>query len=100
MKSRSSFKFTGKERFFQGHFPEAPILPGVMQVQFAHEAAERLLGRPLVLKAVKKMKFVRIVEPGMPVDLEVESFEKDSGVEVAYRFVAGESTCSSGILCY
>lgn len=95
MKSRSCFEFTGEERFFDGHFPGSPILPGFIQLKLAHEMAEEMCGRPLVLKAVKKMKFMKVIEPHQPVSLELEG-----DGEIAYRFFKEDGLCSSGVLVY
>ena len=97
MKLRKCFEFSGEEPFFQGHFPEVPVLPGVMQVELAHKAAEEMLGETLTLKAVKKMKFVRIIHPKMPVELLLEG---DCASGVSYRFMKGDELCSSGVLTY
>lgn len=90
------FEFTGKELFFQGHFPDAPILPGVMQLQFAHKAAEEMVGHALTLKAVKKMKFVKVIEPSDRISVELEG---DEG-EIGYTIRKGDEVCSSGVLVY
>lgn len=96
MKSSKCFKFTGLERFFQGHFPEASILPGVIQLEFAHRLAEESLGRPLTLKAVKKMKFVKVVQPTDEITIELEGEDGD----YRYTVLKGGEVCSSGVLVY
>lgn len=96
MKLRKCFEFTGSEMFFQGHFPAAKILPGVMQVEFAHRLAEELFGRTLTLKAVKKMKFVKVIEPTDRIEIEVDGEQSD----VAYTILKGDEVCSSGVLVY
>lgn len=96
VKLQKCFEFTGEELYFQGHFPQAPILPGVMQLQFAHQAAEEMLGRRLTLKAVKKMKFVKVIEPSDRISVELEG---DEG-SVVYTIKKGDEVCSSGVLVY
>ena len=81
--------------YFQGHFPEAPILPGVAQLGFAVRCAASLVGGGAVLKAAKKLKFMHVIEPGVTVRLKLE--RKASG-EIAYAYLAGEVLCSSGVL--
>lgn len=100
VKLRKCFEFTGKELFFQGHFPEAPILPGVMQLEFAHRAAEELTGRALTLSAVKKMKFMKVITPKDRVAVEVETLDGAKTLEISYRVLMGEDVCSSGVLVY
>lgn len=100
MKLSKCFKFTGEERFFQGHFPEAPILPGVVQLEFTHRLAEEALGQALTLKAVKKMKFIDIIAPGDEIAIEVETDKLELPTEVKYVILKGEKLCSSGVLSY
>lgn len=97
MSCRAELKFDGSEYFFQGHFPGHPILPGVMQLKLAHEHAEKMLGRRIVLKAVKRMKFMRVIQPGETVALCLESKGEN---EIAYSFEKGEDVCSSGVFAF
>lgn len=89
--------FDGSENFFQGHFPEFPILPGVMQLKLAHDYAEKMLGREIKLHAVKKMKFVHVIRPRDRVMLRLE--EKGEG-SILYVFSKGDTICSSGVLAF
>ena len=50
-------KFSADEHFFKGHYPNYPVTPGVILIDKAHSAAETLLNRKIVLKAIKKVKF-------------------------------------------
>lgn len=96
VKLQKCFEFRGEELCFQGHFPGVPILPGVMQLQFAHQVAEEMIGRELSLKAVKKMKFVKVIEPADRISVDLEG---DEG-EVRYTIKKGDEVCSSGVLVY
>ena len=58
---------------YQAHFPGQPITPGVCIIQIAKELLEEHLGRPLLIRAIKNVKFVGIISP-------VET------PEVTYRF--------------
>lgn len=97
MSYRTTLKFDGTEKFFDGHFPGFPILPGVVQLAEAQRHAFRMMGREAVLKSVKKMKFVHVIRPGDEVTLELE--EKGKG-EIAYSFAKGGVPCSSGVLVF
>ena len=55
---------TFNEQFFQGHFPEQPVMPGVLQME-----AEGQLG---YFASIKEAKFRRPVIPGDQLRLEVE----------------------------
>ena len=64
------------EDFFQGHFPGAPLMPGVLMIETLAQAAAVLLvgGRTAAgrtLRGVDNAKFRRQVVPGDRVRLEV-----------------------------
>jgi UDP-N-acetylglucosamine acyltransferase len=70
---------TVNEDFFQGHFPGAPLMPGVLMIETLTQAATLLLldcagDRPLsqvTLRGVENAKFRRQVVPGDQLRLEV-----------------------------
>jgi beta-hydroxyacyl-ACP dehydratase FabZ len=71
---------TCNEQFFQGHFPEWKIMPGVLIIEAMAQAGAILLFRSvpepekkfLALSKVDKAKFKRMVVPGDQLRLEVE----------------------------
>ena len=71
---------TCNEQFFQGHFPEWKIMPGVLIVEAMAQAGAVLLFSSIpdpetkfvVLSKVDKAKFKRMVVPGDQLRLEVE----------------------------
>lgn len=83
--------------YFGGHFPGFPVLPGVVQLGMATHFAGLFLRRELTLDAVKKMKFTNVVTPGVRVRL---TLARKSEHEMSYEYRRGETSCSSGILCF
>jgi 3-hydroxyacyl-[acyl-carrier-protein] dehydratase/UDP-3-O-[3-hydroxymyristoyl] N-acetylglucosamine deacetylase/3-hydroxyacyl-[acyl-carrier-protein] dehydratase len=71
---------TCNEQFFQGHFPEWKIMPGVLIVEAMAQAGAVLLfgsipdpeTKFVVLSKVDKAKFKRMVVPGDQLRLDVE----------------------------
>lgn len=71
---------TCNEAFFQGHFPEIRIMPGVLIVEALAQAGGILLynsipepeRKLIVLSKIQSAKFRRIVIPGDQLKLEVE----------------------------
>lgn len=70
---------TVNEPFFQGHFPGAPVMPGVLQLEAMAQTAGILLnqiggdgkGIPYFM-SIDKAKFRRVVKPGDQLRIEVE----------------------------
>ena len=83
---------TMNEEFFQGHFPGAPIMPGVLQIEAMAQAAAILgietlelagTGKLVFFMGIENAKFRAPVTPGCLLDLEVEFVQKRSRV---YKF--------------
>src|SRR5260221_3877488 len=70
---------TVNEEFFQGHFPGAPVLPGVMMLESLSQVAAMLLlhredappNARVYLRGINDAKFRRQVFPGDQLRLEV-----------------------------
>ena len=82
------------EPYFMGHFPEAPIMPGVLLIEsaaqlcslvIAPDAAASDENKLYVLLKVKDFKFVRPVIPGDRLEISVKVTMAAAG---AYEFSA------------
>ncbi len=89
---------TAAEEYLQDHFPEFPVLPGVLMIEALVQAARLLLGERaaargddprLVLGGVRAVKYGRFVRPGEALRVEV-TLHKDLG-DGTYE-VKGEGT--------
>ncbi|MDR1720795.1 MAG: 3-hydroxyacyl-ACP dehydratase FabZ [Endomicrobium sp.] len=76
---------SGNESFLQGHFPGAPIMPGVLIIEaMAQTSCVMFLSKPEMrgclayFISIDKVKFRRPVKPGDVLELHVETL-KDSG---------------------
>jgi beta-hydroxyacyl-ACP dehydratase FabZ len=76
---------SGNEGFFQGHFPGAPIMPGVLIVEaMAQTSCVMFLSKPEMkdclayFMSIDNVKFRRPVKPGDVLELKVEVL-KDGG---------------------
>ena len=82
----ASHVFTEKEFFFKGHFPEYPVVPGIILVETMAQsggAGLRKLGvlgdeGLFFLATVDKVKFRRQVRPGDKVRSEIENLRVSS----------------------
>ena len=89
--------FGPDEPFFAGHFPGHPVVPGVMLIDSAVAAAEKMLKRRIMLKGMRKVKFLNPLLPGETVKVRLDC--RGEG-EVAYLFARNDSPCASGILVF
>src|SRR5213595_1407354 len=80
---------TINEHFFAGHFPDRPIMPGVLIVEALAQAAGVLAveslglagsGKLVYFMAIDGAKFRQPVEPGVLLTLEVEFVQKRATV--------------------
>lgn len=55
---------TPDNHWFEGHFPNHPILPGVVQIAWAVYYAGVLHGRTRALRTLEQIKFKRPILPG------------------------------------
>lgn len=69
--------------WFDGHFPDDPILPGVAQLSIVVELLKRLLGRPVYANRLSRVRFKQIIRPGDRLDVRL-SQNKDP---CSYTFV-------------
>jgi 3-hydroxymyristoyl/3-hydroxydecanoyl-(acyl carrier protein) dehydratase len=84
--------------YFPGHFPQAPVLPGVVQVAWALSLASTRLGTPLRCQVMDALKFQQLLRPGDRVELSLRHDPARRTLHFAYRH--GEKAYSSGRLAW
>lgn len=57
--------------YFDGHFTVAPVLPGVVQVDWAIHYGRQYLGLPGGFAGINALKFQQMIRPEQPVRLEL-----------------------------
>lgn len=90
---------TINEPFFQGHFPEYPVMPGVLIVEaLAQVGAVAMLGteehqgKIAFFAGINKVRFKRQVKPGdtLTLDIEVGKVRRSIGTGTGTATVDGE----------
>ncbi|MDN7179841.1 AMP-binding protein [Caballeronia sp. SEWSISQ10-4 2] len=83
---------------FAGHFPGLPILPGVVQVDWAMRLAVDHVPGVRALASIDQLKFKAPVPPGALLDLTLTHDASRQRVQFAYRL--GGRDCASGVFVY
>ncbi|MEW6343998.1 MAG: AMP-binding protein [Paraburkholderia sp.] len=83
---------------FAGHFPGLPILPGVVQVDWAIRLAAAHVGAAGTLESIDRLKFMAPVPPGALLKLTFSHDASRQRIPFTYRL--GERDCASGVLVY
>ncbi len=79
---------------FSGHFPQTPILPGVVQVDWAQTLARGLMELPPRFAGMEVLKFQQLARPGDRLQLHLR-FDAERG-KLYFSYRNGEAACSSG----
>jgi 3-hydroxyacyl-[acyl-carrier-protein] dehydratase len=100
---------TINEPFFQGHFPEYAIMPGVLMVEAIAQAGGVLLlpevpqheTKLLVFSGIDRARFRRPVVPGDQLRIEVEVLNwRPLAARIEGKvYVEGKLVCEATILC-
>ncbi|MCJ8206052.1 acyl-CoA synthetase family protein [Pseudomonas sp. RGM2987] len=80
--------------YFSGHFPTAPVLPGVVQVDWAMSLGRQLLKVPSRFLGMEVLKFQQLVRPGDEIQLSLR-FDRERG-KLYFAYRNDTAACSSG----
>lgn len=80
--------------YLSGHFPKAPVLPGVVQVEWALNLGRQLLKLDGAFAGMEVLKFQQLVRPGDEIQLHLRFDAERGKLYFAYR--NDTATCSSG----
>lgn len=95
---------SNNEPFFQGHFPQKPVMPGVLIIEaLAQTGAIAILtlpenkGKIALFGGIKNAKFKKQVVPGDVLELQCELVTRKGpiGIGEAKAFVDGKLACQA-----
>ena len=104
---------TINEPFFQGHFPNLPIMPGVLIVEAIAQAGGALLltevedrsDKIMVFTGIERAKFRKPVSPGdqLRLEVEVKGWRSVPGMTAAkmqgYAYVGDKRVAEAAVSC-
>ena len=98
---------SANEEFFQGHYPEEPIMPGVLQIEALAQTGavailsmEKFKGKTPLFAGTNKVRFKSKVVPGDRLDLycEIVKIKGPIGIGKGIASVDGKIVCEAEIL--
>jgi 3-hydroxyacyl-[acyl-carrier-protein] dehydratase len=98
---------TQNEPFFQGHFPDYPVMPGVLIVEAMAQvgavgvmSVEEYRGKLALFAGIDNVRFRRQVVPGdvLTMEVEIERLKGRIGRGKGRATVAGERVCEADLM--
>jgi len=99
---------TMNEPFFQGHFPGAPVMPGVLQLEAMAQTGGILLNRiggdgkgvPYFM-AIDKAKFRKVVKPGdqLRIEIEITNIKRSAARFQGKCYVGDQLASEAELMC-
>jgi 3-hydroxymyristoyl/3-hydroxydecanoyl-(acyl carrier protein) dehydratase len=81
---------------FQGHFPGDPLLPGVIQVDWAIRLGQEAYGDLGAFRGLEQVKFLRPVRPGTGLELRLALEPGAGGRRLRFQYLDPAGRVSSG----
>ena len=81
-------------KWFDGHFPGNPILPGIIQIHWAIHFGGSMGFKPGGFKGIQRVKFKEIVRPDTILLLHLKS----KPGKLVFSFISGSSLHSEGTI--
>lgn len=81
----ATLKLNASHSIFEGHFPENPVTPGVVQMEIIKELLATHYNRPIALVSMSNCKFLAILNPTETpiVDVTISIKEEDGNLKVS-----------------
>jgi 3-hydroxyacyl-[acyl-carrier-protein] dehydratase len=91
-----AFSFATDFPAFDGHFPEQPVLPAVVQLAAVRLLAARHLGAVLVPAGMERAKFKSMVGPEEPLRITIQIDRTDNNVSMSFAITTEKRKVATG----
>lgn len=82
--------------WFNGHFPDNPVLPGVVQTHWAATLSHKLFFPDRDFERISNLKFKKPIIPGSSLSLELQASQE----KILFSYLDDGQTLSSGIIFF
>lgn len=92
----SQIKLLPESKIFEGHFPENPVLPGVVSIQIISDLLSKTLNKKLYLNESQNIKFLKLIQPEKDniIDVNIKYSEiSESEIKVSAEILSKSSLC-------
>lgn len=86
--------------WLEGHFPQQPVVAGVVQTHWAGELAKYLFNAGDEFIRIDNLKFQQVILPGQSLQLLLDYLPTAETAAVKFRYLRGEVVFSEGKLVF
>lgn len=85
---------------FRGHFPGDPVLPGMIQVDWAIRFGQEAFGAPGRFAGLDQVKFLEPIRPGDEVELRLAMDRSAGRTRLRFQYLGRTGRKSSGTILF
>ncbi len=85
-----------ESNWFDGHFPEMPVLPGIAQLAMVQEIISGAMGKTVAVSGIRRIRFKRKIGPGERFTVAVSPMTKPNAF--SFRILAEAEVACTGTL--
>jgi 3-hydroxyacyl-[acyl-carrier-protein] dehydratase len=82
--------------WFEGHFPNEPVLPGIAQLGMVHDLLCRAFKRQMPIRQLNRVRFKQMIGPDQDVVITIRAIDADGGH--SFRIIGDEGLICSGLM--
>ena len=84
--------------WFQGHFPDNPILPGIAQLALVKAVVTQASGMETAVKELRRVRYRQMIRPGDAMSIQVVAVP-DAPYTYKFKIIASNEVACSGTMC-
>nr|WP_320191338.1 hydroxymyristoyl-ACP dehydratase [uncultured Desulfobacter sp.] len=89
--------FGSESPWFDGHFPDNPIVPGIAQMSMIFELMQRTMGSGMKLEGFKRVRFKQLIRPDTPIAVLIKPGKKSPN-RFEYQLTADQKIVCTGFI--